>query len=73
MWLTEALERPDCAAQGTGGELRRRCTDGVRGRGCRGGAPGLLIRREDAGSCCEREPGVSDARDSPAVCNYGGG
>ena len=67
MWLTEGLERPDCAAQGTGGELRRRCTDGVRGRGCRGGAPGLLIRREDAGSCCKREPVVREARNLPAV------
>ena len=47
-----------------GDEARRRCTDGVRCPGRCRGPPGLLIRRGDADTSCEREPWISGARGS---------
>ena len=60
-WWPELLRKVDV------GELRAAGRGGARGGGCCRASPGLPIRQGDVQSCCEQEPGVREARNSPAV------
>ena len=60
-WWLELLRRVDV------GEVRAAGRDRARGGGCCRASLGLPIRQGDAQPCCEQEPGVREARNSPAA------
>ena len=60
-WWPELLRRMDV------GEVRVAGRVGARGGGCCRASPGLPIRHGDVQPCYEQEPGVREARNSPAA------
>jgi len=60
-WWPELLRREDV------GEVRAAGRGSARGGDRCWSSPGLLICPGDAQPCCEQEPGVREARNSPAA------